>query len=130
MPMHTQMWMYSVSLSLTWQALLYGGADEEGPLGDAWLLDMEAGSWVGLSTTQGCSKAWHSAEYLTTGQGRYVVVYGGEANLAQPASSDQEVCFSLQPTCAPLECPLRAPHTLICQHVCQECKACLAPTKK
>ncbi|KAK9791169.1 hypothetical protein WJX73_004753 [Symbiochloris irregularis] len=60
------------------QALLYGGSDPEGPLADSWMLDMAQGSLTLLQNSEK-AKAWHSAQYLTTESGRYVVVYGGEA---------------------------------------------------
>ena len=81
------------------QALLYGGADGSGPLGDAWVLDIEAGKWVGLGV--GCAKSWHSAEYLTTGQGRYVVVYGGESRSIQQATLDVQEQVRALPVHAP-----------------------------
>lgn len=60
------------------QVLLYGGSDPDGPLADAWVLNMAQGTLTKLANSEK-AKAWHSAQYLTTDNGRYVVVYGGEA---------------------------------------------------
>lgn len=67
------------------QALLYGGADESGPLADAWILDVEEGKWVALSPSER-PKSWHSADYLVTERGRYVFVFGGEGTFEEEPS--------------------------------------------
>lgn len=51
------------------QGCLYGGASEEGPLGDAWLFDSERLAWEqtansGFGGFPGAAKAWHTAAVL------------------------------------------------------------------
>lgn len=51
------------------QGCLYGGASEDGPLGDAWLFDGERGAWEqtansGFGGFPGAAKAWHAAAVL------------------------------------------------------------------
>ena len=51
------------------QGCLYGGQNEEGHLGDAWLFDAEAMTWQQTATSafggfSDAAKAWHAAAVL------------------------------------------------------------------
>lgn len=60
--------MHSTKIGLSKRALL----------SPVMLFGVAAGSLTALQSSEK-AKAWHSAQYLTTESGRYVVVYGGEA---------------------------------------------------
>ncbi|BDA42375.1 probable acyl-CoA-binding domain-containing protein 5 at C-terminar half [Coccomyxa sp. Obi] len=89
---------------------LYGGASEDGPLGDAWLFDSERLAWEqtansGFGGFPGAAKAWHTAAVLDYTEGRQLLVYGGErsssaarADGAEPDEDDDE-CEPIADVC-------------------------------
>ncbi|KAL0051175.1 hypothetical protein WJX82_003103 [Trebouxia sp. C0006] len=59
---------------------LLGGADSDGHLSDAWILDVGQAGWSRLpSADLPSTTAWHSAYMLQCDEGEQLVVYGGES---------------------------------------------------
>ncbi|KAL0026102.1 hypothetical protein WJX79_010636 [Trebouxia sp. C0005] len=59
---------------------LLGGADSDGHLSDAWILDVGQAGWSRLpSADLPATTAWHSAYMLQCDEGQQLVVYGGES---------------------------------------------------
>ena len=54
---------------LLWQVCLLGGADDDGQLADAWVLDVGATAWAKLpDAALPAVRAWHSAQMVQTEQ--------------------------------------------------------------
>lgn len=80
------------------QVILYGGANQDGPLGDAWVCNLDSRAWQDMKcqTDRSC-KSWHTTEHVTTGGGgHYLVVYGGEFSVSQQASFGNELAIQVQ----------------------------------
>ena len=58
------------------RTVLFGGADlGEAPMGDTWLLDLNAGQWMAVQTSGPSARAWHAMAY--DADQRVVVLIGG-----------------------------------------------------